>query len=215
MQNDNMEQNNLNIQSENYSEQPQNPEYVGDYNMYQQPMGDYNYQQAGSFDMQQNYVDPNQMGYVDPNQAYMNTQQMGYVDPNQAYMDPNMGYVDPSQMGYVDPNQAYMNTQQMGYVDPNQAYMDPNQMGYVDPNQGYVEQPQMVNEYVSPEASLANDMIAEMSAYSDTTQPEYQEAPQTLDLTQEMVQPQYVEQRFHKKYLNTLSKRYLKKFHNT
>ena len=75
MQNDNMEQNNLNIQSENYSEQPQNPEYVGDYNMYQQPMGDYNYQQAGSFDMQQNYVDPNQMGYVDPNQAYMNTQQ--------------------------------------------------------------------------------------------------------------------------------------------
>ena len=38
MQSDNFEQNNLNLQSETYSEQPQNPEYVGDnYNMYQQP----------------------------------------------------------------------------------------------------------------------------------------------------------------------------------
>ncbi len=245
MQSDNFEQNNLNLQSENYSEQPQNPEYVGEnYNMYQQPydynnqIGDYNYQQAGNFDMQQNFVDPNQMQYMDPNQQgyvdpnmgymdpsqmqYMDPSQMGYVDPNQqGYIDPNMQYMNPSQMqymdpnqqGYVDPNMGYVDQQQTGYLDLSQMqgmdptqmqYVDPNQMGYVDPSQGYVDQSQMMG-YNSPEMNMANDMISEMTAYTDESQQvptqEYQEVPQmmeqNIDYTQPVMvqeQPEYVQQ---------------------
>ncbi len=192
MQSDNLEQNNLNSQPENYGT---NPEMNGtDYsNMYQQPydnnqMGAFNYTQNGNFDPNQNFIN---QGYMDPNgqpMMYMDPSQMGYMDPNgqpmmymdpsqMGYMDPNgqpMMYMNPSQMGYMDPNgqpMMYMDPSQMGYMDPNgqpMMYMDPSQMGYMDPNQ----QQMMNTGYVDPAQSFAEDAISEMTGFIADVPPE-------------------------------------------
>lgn len=99
-------------QYEQYSEDPNNPQYQHDPNaQYEQDPNqayDYNY-------------DPNQGYENDPNQQY---------DPNQGYGDdPNQQYDPDQRYGDSSDNQAYDYTEQVAY-DPNQVYDNTYQQEY-------------------------------------------------------------------------------------
>lgn len=144
-------------QYEQYSEDPNNPQYQHDPNaQYEQDPNqayDYNY-------------DPNQGYGDDPNQQYDPNQGYG-DDPNQQY-NPNQGYGDSSG------NQAYDYTEQVAY-DPNQVYDSTYEQEYKEeqhnPDNVVVENREEVPE--TEEASQRQaDPVLEHKSSRDEDEPQ-------------------------------------------